>query len=394
MKNNVITTIRNLALVALGSGLLGSASLRAAPVTFHFSGILDTVGPAAAPELQGAVNAIFHGTYTFDDQLQASDPRPYAKFFTPLTRYHLTVEGTSFELNTTNEGFIYVKSAPDFGDPLAVGSSRHGGFLIAFNPFDSANLGGFEVELPHEAVDLRLWQGELRSGRWDDDDYVHGKITSYRLNSAPSLSVPANVTAEADSAAGKLLSLPIQFNDVDTDSLTLTWTIDGQVVATGALPAGATSDEFTGVFGFGSHLIEVSVADPFAPPVVHSFTVTVQDSQRPSISAAVASPSILNSPNHNLNRIQISAAVSDNVPGARCWIASVTSNEPDNGLGDGDTSNDIQITGEMTVLLRAERSGAGNGRVYTITLLAEDAAGNRSQPKVVMVSVPKGGKAK
>ncbi len=61
---------------------------------------------------------------------------------------------------------------------------------------------------------------------------------------------------------------------------------------------------------------------------------------------------------------------------------SVASNEPDNGLGDGDTSNDIQGwaigTADTSGQLRAERSGKITGRRYTLTYEAEDIAGNRS----------------
>ncbi len=53
-------------------------------------------------------------------------------------------------------------------------------------------------------------------------------------------------------------------------------------------------------------------------------------------------------------------------------LISVTSNEPDNGLGDGDTPNDIVIVDDDTLQLRAERSGMGTGRIYTITYQAKD----------------------
>jgi len=56
----------------------------------------------------------------------------------------------------------------------------------------------------------------------------------------------------------------------------------------------------------------------------------------------------------------------------------VNSNEPVNGLGDGDTAPDWIITGDLTVNLRAERSGIGNGRIYTITVTCKDACGNSS----------------
>ena len=59
---------------------------------------------------------------------------------------------------------------------------------------------------------------------------------------------------------------------------------------------------------------------------------------------------------------------------------SVTSNEPDNGLGDGDTSNDISGAGlgtdDRSVQVRAERSGTGTGRVYTFVYRVTDSSGN------------------
>jgi hypothetical protein len=63
---------------------------------------------------------------------------------------------------------------------------------------------------------------------------------------------------------------------------------------------------------------------------------------------------------------------------ATCTIASVSSNEPANGNGDGNTASDWQITGPSTVNVRAERSGGGGGRVYTITVRCSDPTGNAS----------------
>ncbi|MBK9928227.1 MAG: hypothetical protein IPP66_23420 [Anaerolineales bacterium] len=56
-------------------------------------------------------------------------------------------------------------------------------------------------------------------------------------------------------------------------------------------------------------------------------------------------------------------------------LLSVTSNEPDNDLGDGDTANDIVIVDNDTIKLRAERSGTGGGRIYTITYQATNTCG-------------------
>jgi hypothetical protein len=48
---------------------------------------------------------------------------------------------------------------------------------------------------------------------------------------------------------------------------------------------------------------------------------------------------------------------------------------------------DWEITGALTVNLRAERSGSGSGRVYTILVEAQDASGNTTRERVT-VSVP------
>jgi hypothetical protein len=66
-------------------------------------------------------------------------------------------------------------------------------------------------------------------------------------------------------------------------------------------------------------------------------------------------------------------------------LVSVTSNEPDNGLGDGDTDGDIQGadigTPDHDLLLRAERSGGGSGRIYTLIYSITDTTGATSEAR-------------
>jgi len=74
---------------------------------------------------------------------------------------------------------------------------------------------------------------------------------------------------------------------------------------------------------------------------------------------------------------------------ASVYITQVTSDEAENGKGDGNTSNDIVIGADChSVQLRAERNGALNGRVYTITLKVSDTSGNVTSA-TVKVTVPK-----
>ncbi len=56
-------------------------------------------------------------------------------------------------------------------------------------------------------------------------------------------------------------------------------------------------------------------------------------------------------------------------------VTGVTQDEPVNGDGDGETSPDAVVQfGDLadSVLIRAERSGNGNGRVYQVTYVADD----------------------
>ncbi|WP_261381502.1 LamG-like jellyroll fold domain-containing protein [Paenibacillus cremeus] len=92
---------------------------------------------------------------------------------------------------------------------------------------------------------------------------------------------------------------------------------------------------------------------------------------------------VLNPPNHKMVPIHATLTAQDNNPGPlTISLQSITSNEPDVGSGDGNTVSDIQDadlgTADTDFALRAERSGTGNGRVYTITYTVTDAAGNQS----------------
>ncbi len=58
-------------------------------------------------------------------------------------------------------------------------------------------------------------------------------------------------------------------------------------------------------------------------------------------------------------------------------ILSIYSDEPEdvNGNGDGNTDDDIVITGDSSFKVRAERQGKGNGRVYGVNFKVTDSSG-------------------
>jgi hypothetical protein len=101
-------------------------------------------------------------------------------------------------------------------------------------------------------------------------------------------------------------------------------------------------------------------------------------------------------PDHRYVSVSVTdfvASASDNcdpsVNLSSVYILKITSDEAENGNGDGNTLNDIVIGGDCrTAQLRAERSGNGDGRVYTITFKVQDSAGNFTTATAT-VTVPK-----
>jgi hypothetical protein len=131
------------------------------------------------------------------------------------------------------------------------------------------------------------------------------------------------------------------------------------------------------VLSLGEHVITLRVTDSMGNTSTDSVVVKVVDTQPPVVDLGVT-PSSLWPPNHKLVHVTANVHVRDCGP-YTVRLESVTSNEPDNGLGDGDTSGDIQGVdrggADYDFYLRAERSGGGSGRVYTITYRVVDAGG-------------------
>ena len=127
----------------------------------------------------------------------------------------------------------------------------------------------------------------------------------------------------------------------------------------------------------------------FAPDAYRSSDhdpVLVGVCQAPTLSVRV-SPNVLKPPNHQYQTVKATPMASADVVDIE--LVSATSNEPDNGFDDGDTTNDIVIVDDLTVKLRAERSGIGNGRTYTLTWEATNACGATATATATVV-VPKG----
>jgi uncharacterized repeat protein (TIGR01451 family) len=128
-----------------------------------------------------------------------------------------------------------------------------------------------------------------------------------------------------------------------------------------------------------------STADPNAANNSSSLTTTVSNPP-PQISGVSATPSELWPANHRMVDVTVSYTATENC-GTVTTALTVTSNEPVNGDDDGNTSPDWVVVDGHHVQLRAERSGSGTGRIYTIVITATNEQGIASTSEV-QVRVP------
>jgi hypothetical protein len=160
-------------------------------------------------------------------------------------------------------------------------------------------------------------------------------------------------------------------SDLDGDPLTYVWSWTG-----GSLN-GPTPDV---LLTLGTYTFTLTVDDGFGGTSTDNVVVTVVDNTPPAILGIEADPEVLWPPNHKFVPVTFTVRAKDNCdknPVAR--IDSIASDEPVNGLGDGDTAPDWNITPPLTADIRAERSGTGDGRVYTATISVTDFSGNVAQ---------------
>jgi uncharacterized repeat protein (TIGR01451 family) len=131
----------------------------------------------------------------------------------------------------------------------------------------------------------------------------------------------------------------------------------------------------------------VTELTPDPNPFNNQATVSTSVSSPVTIGTVSATPASLWPPNHKLVDVAVDYAATDACGRTLIAEISVSSNEPIDGTGDGDTSPDWIVVDGHHVKLRAERAGSGSGRVYTIVVKVTDAVGNTAT-RQVQVLVP------
>ena len=213
-------------------------------------------------------------------------------------------------------------------------------------------------------------------------------------NRPPVADAGPDASAECACSEGAQLTLDgTGSSDPDRDELTFLWEAEG---ITFDNPEGPTP---TAIFPLGTTAVTLTVTDPKGEESADEVTIAVADATAPEI-ALVLEPDELWPPNHKLVDIAAAVAASDICdPQPSVVLAAVESDEPDEGLGDGDHPGDIQDvdlgTPDYQFRLRAEHSGKGDGREYTVTYSVTDESGNSATvSSVVVVPHDRGGKGR
>lgn len=265
------------------------------------------------------------------------------------------------------------------------------GNISADPQFLDADAGDFRVGISSPVVDAgNNWVAELPmtdlagnpriSGAGGNPDRIDIGAYEY-FNRAPMVDAGVDQTVTLLEGCFASVTLDGVAFDEDGDQLTFTWTSS---VGTFSGPSPTIS------LPAGSYVFTLTVTDGNGGTATDEVVVIVRDVTAPKISSVTASPSVLTSANHDMVPVVVTPSASDSCGATvTCRIVSVTSNEPTSGLGGGDVGpNDWEITGALTVSLRAERWHKGTGRTYTITVECRDPSGNLSW-STVTVTVPR-----
>jgi uncharacterized repeat protein (TIGR01451 family) len=208
-----------------------------------------------------------------------------------------------------------------------------------------------------------------------DDGHGHTKQAFQTVtiidNTPPTLSVPANIVVNA----------PLNSCSANVNPGTATAT--DNCAGVGVAGTRGDSQPLNAPYPVGTTTITWKATDAAGNVTTGTQTVTVKDATPPVI-VLTANTISLSPPNHTYQTLTLSdlvASASDSCDASvdinDVVISKATSDEAENGSGSGNTLQDIVIAPDCKSLqLRREREGAGDGRVYTITLQVKDSGGN------------------
>ena len=134
-------------------------------------------------------------------------------------------------------------------------------------------------------------------------------------------------------------------------------------------------------------LVVTSTSDPSVTNNAVVTTLVGTTNFPPDVTGAVASKARLFPPNHQFEEVEIEGVDDPDGDPVTITIDAIQQDEEVGANGSGSTCPDAGGVGTAVAMLRAERSGDGDGRVYQIAFTATDGRGGSTQGSVT-VCVP------
>jgi hypothetical protein len=249
---------------------------------------------------------------------------------------------------------LSVDAGLTFPTVLAAATPNDGSQAVTLPPGVSSNFARVKVEaVGNVFFDI------------SDEDFV--------VNAAPVISCPADITVDNDPGE---CAAAVTFAATATD--------DQASVSVACIPASGSS------FVEGTTVVGCTATDVHGATDTCSFNVTVNDAEGPTVQNLSATPSVLWPPSHKMVDVLVAYTAVDNCDAASLISCTLTasSDEPVNGIGDGDRTPDWEVVDAHHLRLRAERAGTGDGRVYTVGVSCTDGGQNAGPSAVTLVYVP------
>ena len=337
-----------------------------------YANIHSSTYPGGEIRVQVTLGAASTAIYSFNNTYMGSQevpPNASTGTGTVMGTYNSTTNRIFFTVNFS--GISGNATGAHFHGPAAPGATAP--VLVPFTGFPAATSGTYSGS----AVLTDLWETQLLSNLWYANihtaTFPGGEIRTQVIPMLPpTITCPANKVVSNDAG---LCSASMAFSATATGipTPTIVYKIGNTVITSPyVFPVGTTTVTATATNSAGTASC--------------TFTVTVNDTEAPVIHNLSASPNSIWPPNHKMKDVAVNYTTTDNCPGPISCSLSITSNEAVNGSGDGNTSKDWVVIDDHNVQVRAERSGSGNGRIYTITTTCHDQYGNTSS-KTTTVTV-------
>lgn len=191
------------------------------------------------------------------------------------------------------------------------------------------------------------------------------------FNIAPEANAGPDQALELSSCEGAEVTLDGSMSaDPDNNIVSYEW-LEGDTIL-------GEGQQLNYVFPLGVHTVTLKVSDTLGMSDTDEVVITVQDTTAPVVNAAVFNNSLWPA-NNKMVDVGFSYQVSDGCAEDVDISIAVTADEPTAtapGAGGPNHAPDAEIAADGRILLRAERSGSGDGRVYRITVTATDVSGN------------------